>query len=794
MSLIADVAWSRQWWDLVRIGCCQGLISAAVVALLLVTLRSRSTARFRYLLLMLLLIKFALPPLPGWGLFPFLWTDRPTITVGPISESNDVDPAIAEAIAPNPASALPPATDHAASPSAVPLGKSTDWALIGMTVHCAGTVLLLAVIVWRQFMLWQILRRAGQRLDRGPWINTLSQLQQRLRMRGHIELWILPPIQSPVACGIFRRRILLPTWTAEVGGEQQAAILGHELAHHKRGDAWAAWLENVTLAWQWWNPLVYVVRRALRSEREKLCDAMVLTEKVCDHAVYAHTLLDAVARLTLAQRLQFGTEMVGNGHRLNQRLEAIMSDAAQRERKLGVRGIAVVALTAAVLLPGLPMPSRPATIAQTPKKESKLQTALHRPVSFDFTDVPLEAVIDFLSKYTGVKIVLDPQALQKAEIDASAPVTLTLEQVSLGNALHLVLLEFNLSFLIHQDELTITDAATFSKAAANQKYSPREDSAARQKVEQALVKPFQVEFVATPLHDVLAFLRDMAKVNVALDRRAMTTAGLDDDVPISGKVDAPTLEAGLKTLLSPSGLQAIVRYDVLLITTKSKKGNGNSDADAAHSNEQIAPKIQKVLQRRITCDFQETPLSDVCGFLREYTAIDFVLDQRGLEIAGVDKDAPVTLALEQVSMANALHLLLLEFDLTYVVRDNAIVITDSIETAKKDPPQQLKIGQTQQVSKETLQLERVLQRPSNFDFIETPLIDVIDFLCEYTSTNIVFDRRALKQANVALDVPITKKAEAVPLSTALRDILSPLGLEAVIRHDVLLITTKAKSQ
>jgi tetratricopeptide (TPR) repeat protein len=90
-------------------------------------------------------------------------------------------------------------------------------------------------------------------------------------------------------------------------------------------------------------------------------------------------------------------------------------------------------------------------------------------------------------------------------------------------------------------------------------------------------------------------------------------------------------------------------------------------------------------------------------------------------------------------------------------------------------------------------IRRALTRPATFDFRESPLSDVLQFLREYAGVNIVADRRGLEDAGVDLDEPITLSLEHVPLKSALNLLLGPLELAYLVRDDVLLITSRAEA-
>lgn len=82
-----------------------------------------------------------------------------------------------------------------------------------------------------------------------------------------------------------------------------------------------------------------------------------------------------------------------------------------------------------------------------------------------------------------------------------------------------------------------------------------------------------------------------------------------------------------------------------------------------------------------------------------------------------------------------------------------------------------------------------LQDPTAMDFTETPLQDAIDYLKDLHNIPIQLDTRALEDAGVGSDTPVTFHSANVGLAPAMRLLLAPLQLAAVVKDDVLLITT-----
>ena len=97
--------------------------------------------------------------------------------------------------------------------------------------------------------------------------------------------------------------------------------------------------------------------------------------------------------------------------------------------------------------------------------------------------------------------------------------------------------------------------------------------------------------------------------------------------------------------------------------------------DAANASEKCEAKIRAALEQPTTMDFADIPLLDAINFLRDQHGIEIQLDTKALEEAGVGSDTPVTRSLKGISLRSALHLLLASFDLTYMVRDEVLLIT-----------------------------------------------------------------------------------------------------------------------
>ena len=86
-------------------------------------------------------------------------------------------------------------------------------------------------------------------------------------------------------------------------------------------------------------------------------------------------------------------------------------------------------------------------------------------------------------------------------------------------------------------------------------------------------------------------------------------------------------------------------------------------------------------------------------------------------------------------------------------------------------------------------ISAALDAKTTLEFIETPLLDVIEYLKDRHAIPIVLDTRALDGVGIGSDTPITKNLSGISLRSALRLMLHELELAYLIRDEVLLITT-----
>jgi hypothetical protein len=87
-----------------------------------------------------------------------------------------------------------------------------------------------------------------------------------------------------------------------------------------------------------------------------------------------------------------------------------------------------------------------------------------------------------------------------------------------------------------------------------------------------------------------------------------------------------------------------------------------------------------------------------------------------------------------------------------------------------------------------------LDMPTEMDFVETPLKCVVEALKIRHGIEIKLDEKAITDAGVNADTPITESLKGISLKSALRLMLQTHELSFIVDHEVLLITTEGKTE
>lgn len=88
------------------------------------------------------------------------------------------------------------------------------------------------------------------------------------------------------------------------------------------------------------------------------------------------------------------------------------------------------------------------------------------------------------------------------------------------------------------------------------------------RIEQSLLQDTEVNFVGSPLHEAVDFLKDLHSIEIWVDKEALEEEGNDSETPITLQMSGISLDSTLNMMLEPLQLDYVIKNEVLVITTK----------------------------------------------------------------------------------------------------------------------------------------------------------------------------------------------------------------------------------
>ena len=111
----------------------------------------------------------------------------------------------------------------------------------------------------------------------------------------------------------------------------------------------------------------------------------------------------------------------------------------------------------------------------------------------------------------------------------------------------------------------------------------------------ALKQKTDLDFVETPLQDVLEYLSQKHRIPIRMDSSALKEAGVDDSTQITCKLSGIPLRSALKIMLDEIQLKSVIHNDVLMVTSPMK----------AESDEYMVTKCYEVSDLLISAKDRE---------------------------------------------------------------------------------------------------------------------------------------------------------------------------------------------
>jgi beta-lactamase regulating signal transducer with metallopeptidase domain len=206
------------------------------------------------------------------------------------------------------------------------------------------------------------LARDAEDLDDPDWRTAADALGSRLGLRRPARLLVSSAVATPMAGGISRPVIFLPTSARAWDAEQRDVVLAHEIAHLAGSDPLRHVTARLAIALYWFHPLAWTAARQSTVSREQACDETVLALGLRP-STYARVLLEMAESLRPSIASVGALPMV-EPSLLERRLMAILNAHARpatRRRSLALAiGAVLITLSVAAVRPAAVPPAHSA--------------------------------------------------------------------------------------------------------------------------------------------------------------------------------------------------------------------------------------------------------------------------------------------------------------------------------------------------------------------------------------------------------------------------------------------------
>lgn len=315
---------------------------------------------------------------------------------------------------------LPPA---ATALVATPIGLSTPGtpnpSSTPGTARTSGTLGTLGTLWFSGFLLttawfafgWLAARWIARRAVPAPLDVTLEarDIARDLRLIRLPDVRVMAQPRGPLTVGITHPTILLPALALDWSVERRRHVFAHELAHIRRADTRSQAVAHVACALYWFNPLVWLAARAMRRERERACDDMVIALGVRP-STYAQDLLE-IARIFGARLSPSAALAMARRSELEGRLLSLLAIGRPRQPRRAAKWVLATAMTlgATVVFGAQQVPSPRAVEPEHRPTASSVRPVFNMDEARSDDDSAIPALVDAMDD-------LDAQVREQAAI------------------------------------------------------------------------------------------------------------------------------------------------------------------------------------------------------------------------------------------------------------------------------------------------------------------------------------------------------------------------------------------
>ena len=221
-----------------------------------------------------------------------------------------------------------------------PISSSISLWHIAAAIWLVGMIAFLAYHAIKHYHFVKIVRRWSESITDKQTLALFQSVKSEMGIAKDIKLYRCLSVCSPLMFGFVEPRILLPM--VDFAHDELCLVLKHELVHYRRKDLYYKCLVLLATAIHWFNPLVYLMARAIDVQCELSCDAETVKNTDAEMRQHYGEMIIGVVGYQSKLKTVLSTNFYGGKKGMKNRISSIMD--------IGKKKAGVAIICAAILI------------------------------------------------------------------------------------------------------------------------------------------------------------------------------------------------------------------------------------------------------------------------------------------------------------------------------------------------------------------------------------------------------------------------------------------------------------
>lgn len=202
------------------------------------------------------------------------------------------------------------------------------WWQTALIVWLVGVIAFLAYQGLMHYRFMRTSKRWSVAITNERDLALLEKVKSEMGVANHIGFYQCDSVGSPMLVGVFSPRLLLPKGKLEQ--DELYFILKHELTHYRRKDLWYKCLVMMAISIHWFNPIVYLMARAIDTLCEISCDNEVIGSTDANMRLHYSEAIIGAVKYQSKMKSALSTNFYGGKNNMKKRIFSIMDTGRKR--------------------------------------------------------------------------------------------------------------------------------------------------------------------------------------------------------------------------------------------------------------------------------------------------------------------------------------------------------------------------------------------------------------------------------------------------------------------------------